>query len=70
MRDKLTYDVDVEVSFFETTSIRSLGGLLSAFDWSQDAAFLEKAHELGGKVFQAFDKSSVDLPKSYTPVSI
>ncbi len=46
VRDKLSYDDVGAVSVFETT-IRSLGGLLSAYDLSGDPVFLEKAaHEI------------------------
>ena len=49
-------DVGV-VSVFETT-IRSLGGLLSAFDLSGDRAFLEKADDLGSRLLKSFDSPS------------
>ena len=42
---------------FETT-IRSLGGLLSAYDLSMDYAFLEKADDLGSRLLRAFDSPS------------
>jgi hypothetical protein len=50
-RDWLAENLDFEkvkrrVSFFETT-IRALGGLLSAYDLSEDAVFLTKAQDLG-----------------------
>ncbi len=41
------------VSVFETT-IRNLGGLLSAYDLSQDTVFLEKADDLGKRLMKAF----------------
>lgn len=49
------------VSVFETT-IRSLGGLLSAYDMSGDEIFLEKAHDLGNRLFQAVDKNDLGIP--------
>jgi Glycosyl hydrolase family 47 len=55
VRDTLTHHGSVSV--FETT-IRSLGGLLSAYDWSGDEAFLEKAKDLGARLFKAFDNPS------------
>lgn len=55
VRDKLTHTPARPVSLFETT-IRSLGGLLSAYDWSHDVAFLDKAKDLGAKLFHAFDQ--------------
>jgi mannosyl-oligosaccharide alpha-1,2-mannosidase len=36
----------IQVSFFET-SIRALGGLLSAYELSKEKVFLEKALDLG-----------------------
>ena len=50
------------VSFFETT-IRSLGGLLAAFDLSRDEAFLTKADDLGSRLVKAYDTPS-GLPHS------
>mmetsp|Transcript_12621 Transcript_12621/g.19568 ORF Transcript_12621/g.19568 Transcript_12621/m.19568 type:complete len:664 (-) Transcript_12621:81-2072(-) len=57
VRDNLSHDVDQSVSVFETT-IRSLGGLLSAYDWSGDKVFLEKAQDLGDRLIHAFDNPS------------
>ena len=45
------------VSVFETT-IRELGGLLSAFDLSGERIFLEKAKDLGERLARAFDTPS------------
>eukprot|EP01083_Nonionella_stella_P046762 125263_1 len=50
------------VSFFETT-IRVLGGLLSAFELSDDAVFLEKAADVGERLSKAFNTPS-GLPRS------
>ena len=58
VRDNLSFDSSHSVSVFETT-IRSLGGLLSAYDWSQDPAFLDKAKILGAKLFHAFDEHDI-----------
>jgi len=44
------------VSMFETI-IRILGGLLSAFELSQDKLFLTKAKELADKMMYAFDRN-------------
>jgi len=60
VRDHLNNDIPRKVSVFETT-IRSLGGLLSAYDWSGDNAFLEKARDLGDRLFHAF-KTSDGIP--------
>ena len=68
VRDHLAFD-DVSgedsvhgVSFFETT-IRSLGGLLAAYDLSRDEAFLTKADDLGSRLAKAYDTPS-GLPHS------
>jgi hypothetical protein len=54
VRDKLNWkNVHQPVSVFETT-IRMLGGLLSAYDLSGDRAFLDKARELGDRLLPAF----------------
>ena len=42
------------MSVFETT-IRNLGGLLSAYDLSGDKVFLEKADDLGMRLRRAFE---------------
>jgi mannosyl-oligosaccharide alpha-1,2-mannosidase len=42
------------VNVFETT-IRHLGGLLSAYDLSGETALLQKAEELGNMLYMAFD---------------
>mmetsp|Transcript_13337 Transcript_13337/g.28962 ORF Transcript_13337/g.28962 Transcript_13337/m.28962 type:complete len:725 (+) Transcript_13337:382-2556(+) len=57
VRDNLDHDHVGMVSVFETT-IRSLGGLLAAYDWSGDDAFLAKADDLGKRLFKAFDSPS------------
>ena len=46
-----------DVNLFETT-IRVLGGLLSAFHLSGDNIFLEKAKDLGNRLMGAFSSSS------------
>jgi hypothetical protein len=61
VRDKLDHDKDVEVSVFETT-IRSLGGLLSAYSWSKDVVFLEKAKDLGERLFKSFQRDELEIP--------
>lgn len=57
----LDYDRNKMAGVFETT-IRSLGGLLSAYDWSGDEIFLEKAHDLGKRLFPAVSTSPSGLP--------
>jgi len=53
VRDQLNHNVARQVSVFETT-IRSLGGLLAAYDWSGDKAFLDKALDLGERLGKAY----------------
>jgi hypothetical protein len=61
VRDQLKHDVDEYLSVFETT-IRNLGGLLSAYDLSEDKVFLDRAKELGDKLILAFNtKSGIPL---------
>jgi mannosyl-oligosaccharide alpha-1,2-mannosidase len=48
---------DRDVNVFETT-IRILGGLLSAYHLSTDYVFLEKAVDLGDRLMNAFSSSS------------
>ncbi|CAG8679025.1 6183_t:CDS:2, partial [Racocetra fulgida] len=54
---------DDTISVFETT-IRYLGGLLSAYELSKDNIFLEKALELGNALLPSFDSPS-GLPYNY-----
>ena len=61
VRDSLKHDKDRAVSTFETT-IRSLGGLLSAYDWSGDKVFLDSALDLGTRLIKAFDNSPTGIP--------
>jgi len=51
---KLSFNKHRGVSVFETT-IRALGGLLSAYDLSGDRVFLEKAKDLGDRLMPAFN---------------
>lgn len=43
---------------YAQTTIRELGGLLSAYDLSGDKVFLMKAQELGELLMPAFDTDS------------
>lgn len=61
VRDSLSNNRNRMVSFFETT-IRSLGGLLAAYDWSGDEVFLEKAQDLGKRLFKAVDSNPLGIP--------
>lgn len=60
--NELKYDFDYDVNVFETT-IRMLGGLLSAYYLSENEMYLEKATDLGNKILGAFESSS-GLPYS------
>ncbi|KAL9989213.1 hypothetical protein ACROYT_G003737 [Oculina patagonica] len=51
--NSLTFEKNVDVNLFETT-IRVLGGLLSAYHLSQDDLFLKKAIDLGDRLLPAF----------------
>lgn len=53
----LDFNKDYEASVFETT-IRVVGGLLSAYDLSGDDIFLEKAKDIGDKLLPAWDTPS------------
>ena len=62
------------VSVFETT-IRYLGGFLSAYDLSQEPVLLEKAIQLGEMLYRAFDTENhtptnwLDIEKAKNPES-
>ncbi|CAJ1941752.1 unnamed protein product [Sphenostylis stenocarpa] len=55
--ESLSFDKNVEVSVFETT-IRVMGGLLSAYDLSGDKVFLEKARDIADKLLPAWNTPS------------
>jgi len=57
VRDNLRFDENRFISFFETI-IRVLGGLLSAYDVSNDRIFLDKAVELADKLIPAFNSET------------
>ncbi|CAM9697869.1 unnamed protein product [Heterosigma akashiwo] len=57
IKSHLSFGKTGQVSVFETT-IRSLGGLLSAYDLSGDKVFLTKAEDLGGRLAKAFNTNS------------
>mmetsp|Transcript_17976 Transcript_17976/g.31456 ORF Transcript_17976/g.31456 Transcript_17976/m.31456 type:complete len:414 (-) Transcript_17976:50-1291(-) len=59
--NSLTIRVPKTVSVFETT-IRVLGGLLSAYALSEDQAFLDKAVELGDVLLTAFNADGIPQP--------
>uniref|UniRef100_A0A1D1XN11 alpha-1,2-Mannosidase n=1 Tax=Anthurium amnicola TaxID=1678845 RepID=A0A1D1XN11_9ARAE len=53
----LDFNKDYDASVFETT-IRVVGGLLSAYDLSGDKIFLEKARDIADRLLPAWDTSS------------
>lgn len=63
---KLDFQKDVDVSLFEST-IRILGGLLSAYHLSGDSLFLRKAEDFGNRLMPAF-KTPSKIP--YSDVNI
>jgi mannosyl-oligosaccharide alpha-1,2-mannosidase len=56
------FDQDLDVSFFETT-IRCLGGILSAYDLSKDQRLIPKAVDIADRLLKAFNSPS-GLPYS------
>ncbi|EES12812.1 hypothetical protein BDA96_06G226200 [Sorghum bicolor] len=55
--ESLDFDKDYDASVFETT-IRVVGGLLSAYDLSGDKVFLEKAKDITDRLLPAWDTTS------------
>ncbi|KAJ4754931.1 hypothetical protein LUZ62_089336 [Rhynchospora pubera] len=55
--NSLDFNKDYEASVFETT-IRVVGGLLSAYDLSGDKIFLDKAKDIADRLLPAWDTSS------------
>ncbi|XP_058068123.1 mannosyl-oligosaccharide 1,2-alpha-mannosidase MNS1-like [Magnolia sinica] len=55
--NSLDFNKDYEASVFETT-IRVVGGLLSAYDLSGDKVFLEKAKDIADRLLPAWDTAS------------
>lgn len=56
--DELTFEKDNFVNLFETT-IRVLGGLLTAFHITKDEMYKTKAIDIGGRLMGALGKSNV-----------
>eukprot|EP00980_Cylindrotheca_fusiformis_P021877 scaffold8721_cov76-Cylindrotheca_fusiformis.AAC.1 len=56
-KNNLNHNQNAAVSVFETT-IRSLGGLLAAYELSEDDTFVDQAKDLGARLFKAFDNPS------------
>lgn len=55
--DVLTFDINKDVNLFETT-IRVLGGLLSAYHLTKDWLFIDKAVDLGDRLLPCFNTRS------------
>jgi len=57
VESNLNFDRPIEVSLFETT-IRFLGGLVSAYDLSKETVFLNKAVDLADRLLWAFNTTT------------
>src|SRR4051812_47390258 len=64
VKANLDFDVDGEVSVFET-SIRLVGGLLSAFHACRDPVLLSKARDLADRLLPSFEASPFGIPHRY-----
>ncbi len=64
VKANLDFDVDGEVSVFES-SIRLVGGLLSAWHACGDPVLLAKARDLADRLLPAFQASPIGLPHRY-----
>src|SRR4029453_16520020 len=64
IRANLDFDVDGEVSVFETI-IRLVGGLLRAWPAGGDPGLLAKAKALADRLMPAFEASPLGLPHRY-----
>merc|ERR1712159_10550 len=59
--ESLRFDTGMDVSFFETT-IRILGGLLSAYEFSGNKMLLDKARDIGDRLCKSFQATGSGLP--------
>jgi mannosyl-oligosaccharide alpha-1,2-mannosidase len=64
VKANLNFDVDGEVSVFET-SIRLVGGLLSAFHASGDPVLLAKARDCADRLMPSFAASPIGIPHRF-----
>src|SRR5690349_16960755 len=64
VKANLDFDVDGEVSVFET-SIRLVGGLLSAFQACGDPVLLAKAKDCADRLLPSFSASPLGIPHRY-----
>lgn len=63
IENSLNFEIHKDVNCFEMT-IRVLGGLLSAFHLTKEAAFLHKAVDVGDRLIHCFDSPSKVVPFS------
>jgi len=64
VKRNLDFDVDGEVSVFET-SIRLVGGLLSAWHACGDPVLLAKARDLANRLVPSFNASPIGIPHRF-----
>ncbi len=64
VKTNLDFDVDGELSVFET-SIRLVGGLLSAYHACGDAVLLAKARDLADRLLPSFNASPIGIPHRF-----
>jgi mannosyl-oligosaccharide alpha-1,2-mannosidase len=64
VKANLDFDVDGEVSVFET-AIRLVGGLLSAWHACGDSVLLEKARDLADRLLPSFAASPLGIPHRF-----
>src|SRR6476661_2282785 len=64
VKANLDFDVDGEVSVFET-NIRLVGGLLSAWHCSGDPALLAKARDCADRLLPSFNASPLGIPHRF-----
>jgi mannosyl-oligosaccharide alpha-1,2-mannosidase len=64
IKANLEFDVDGEVSVFET-AIRLVGGLLSGWHASGDTTLLAKARDLADRLLPSFAASPIGIPHRY-----
>ena len=64
VKANVDFDIDGEVSVFET-SIRLVGGLLSAWHACGDAVLLTKARDLAGRLLPSFSASPIGIPHRF-----
>ena len=64
VKQNLDFDVDGEVSVFET-SIRLVGGLLSAYHASGDPVLLAKARDCADRLLPSFTASPLGIPHRF-----